>query len=187
VVHRDINPNNILVCEMGGMRDVIKLLDFGLVTTPGTEDQRLTSHGAFMGSPMFVSPEQARGLEVDARSDLYSVGAVAHFLLTGHPPFERETTMDVLFAHCNAPPPPPSRLVPDLGPEIDALVLRCLNKAPADRFPNADALDTSLAECPVGAAWDPKQAPARRPVSRSGLDALPKTMPVMSLPAVIKA
>lgn len=158
LVHRDINPNNILICRLGGTHDVIKLLDFGLVTSSAVEDQKLTYRGSFMGSPLYVSPEQARGLEVDTRSDLYSVGAVAHLLLTGRPPFESETAMDVLFAHMNKPPPRPSAVAHDLPAELDDLVVRCLAKQPDDRFPDADTLDSALAGCDTGAIWDPRRS-----------------------------
>jgi serine/threonine protein kinase len=103
---------------------------------------------------------------VDARSDLYAVGAIAYFLLTGRPPFEGETTMDVLFAHCNTRPPRPSTVAPDVPPELENVVLRCLAKAPDDRFPDADALSVALADCSVGAGWSPKRTPIR-PAARS--------------------
>lgn len=149
LVHRDVNPSNILVCEMGGMRDVVKLVDFGLVSSaaPQPQDPRVTQQGTFVGTPEFASPEQARGAVVDARSDLYSLGAVAYLLLTGRAPFRGETRMDVLLAHCHEPPVPPSRLVPDVPPDLEGVVLRCLAKDPADRFPDADALDQALARC----------------------------------------
>jgi len=151
LVHRDVNANNILVCEMGGMRDVVKLLDFGLViatnTGPAASDPRLTQTGMFVGTPEYVSPEQARGGLVDARSDVYSLGAVAYLLLTGQPPFRRPSRMDVLLAHCGDPPVPPSRLRPDVPPDLEAVVLRCLAKDPADRFPDVGSLDQALARC----------------------------------------
>lgn len=157
LVHRDVSPNNVLVCRLGGSRDVVKLFDFGLVT--GTaDDQQLTCRGTFMGSPLYASPEQARGLEVDARSDLYSVGAVAHLLLTGRPPFEFDTAMDVLFAHMNTPAPRPSDLAPGLPDDLDELVLKCMAKRPDDRYPDADALDSALAACDTGPVWDPKRS-----------------------------
>jgi serine/threonine-protein kinase len=163
LVHRDINPNNVLVCRLGGTGDVVKLLDFGLVTSAAPEDQKLTSLGTFVGSPLYVSPEQARGTEVDARSDLYSLGAVAHFLLTGRPPFVHETTMDILFAHTHSAPPRPSDSVSGLAGAWDRLVLTCLAKAPGDRFADAAAFEAALDACSDGEVWNPRRStPALR-------------------------
>ena len=101
LIHRDIKPGNIFAAQRGGLYDVAKLLDFGLVK-PVAEiaSARLTQEGAISGTPLFMSPEQARGLgDVDARSDIYSLGAVAYALLTGRPPFERTSPMEVMIAH----------------------------------------------------------------------------------------
>lgn len=145
LTHRDVTPGNILVCERGGVHDLAKLLDFGLVRGPlmGGEGGKLTLKGAIAGTPAFMSPEQAAGLEgLDGRSDLYSLGAVAYFLLAGRPPFVREAAVEVMAAHLRegASPPP--------GPEdLQAVVLRCLEKDPARRFADAGALEQALARC----------------------------------------
>src|SRR5262249_51974222 len=102
LIHRDIKPSNIIACERGGGYDVAKLLDFGLVKTFGTEGDavKLTGDGAFAGSPAFMSPEQARGrAQLDARSDLYSVGALGYYLMTGKLPFDRASPLEMLHAH----------------------------------------------------------------------------------------
>src|SRR5205085_1542772 len=117
LLHRDIKPSNVIACQRGGVPDVAKLLDFGLVQNFGLdrEADKLTVKGAIVGSPPFMSPEQARGSgNLDARSDIYSVGGVAYYLLTGHAPFERETAMEMLLAHAYEPVIPPSKLRPDL-------------------------------------------------------------------------
>jgi serine/threonine-protein kinase len=96
LVHRDIKPSNVIVCQRGGVCDVAKLLDFGLVRAPclGGGAETLTQEGTIAGTPAYMSPEQAKGLEdLDARSDIYSLGALAYFLVTGRPPFVRETAV----------------------------------------------------------------------------------------------
>src|SRR4030095_7752312 len=102
LIHRDVKPGNVLVCERGGLHDVAKLLDFGLVQTHGltADGEKLTQEGAIAATPAYMSPEQAAGgADVDARSDLYSLGAVAYFLLTGRPPFVRASSVLTLAAH----------------------------------------------------------------------------------------
>ena len=105
LVHCDIKPSNIIACERGGLHDVGKLVDFGLVQNlEGNEIDWLTLQGTIFGSPAFLSPEQAAVRKhVDVRSDLYSLGAVAYFLLTGQPPFVRKTILQTLCAHVFAP------------------------------------------------------------------------------------
>ena len=108
LVHRDVKPGNIFAAKRGGTYDVAKLLDFGLVKTSLGHDSsiHLTQEGAIAGSPLFMAPEQATGDgEPDARSDLYSVGCVAFFLLTGRVPFEGDKPLKVMMAHANQPPP----------------------------------------------------------------------------------
>src|SRR5262249_3592654 len=102
LTHRDINTGNVMVCERGGVHDVAKLLDFGLVLPPmgDADGDKLTQDGAITGTPAYLSPEQAGGLEAaDARSDIYSVGALAYFLLTGRPPFAGRPAVQMLAAH----------------------------------------------------------------------------------------
>jgi serine/threonine-protein kinase len=155
LVHRDIKPSNVFVSTQGGRHDVAKLLDFGLVRTSaeGPDASRLTTVGTVMGTPAFLSPEQARGAEqLDARSDLYSLGAVAYFLLTGRPPFPRPTVAETLVAHLHEPPPPLTG-ASDAPPGLQAAVLRCLAKDPDERFPDAGSLDAELAAHPCAAPW----------------------------------
>src|SRR5205085_4446481 len=102
LIHRDVKPSNILICERGGLHDVAKLLDFGLVLAPGVsaDGADLTQEGSIAGTPAYMSPEQAGGQEnLDLRSDVYSLGAVAYFLLTGHPPFAGRSPVKVVAAH----------------------------------------------------------------------------------------
>ncbi len=155
LVHRDVKPGNVMVCRFEDRADVVKLLDFGLVADVETaEDQRLTQVGGILGTPAYMSPEQARGESgVVAASDLYSLGAVAYFLLTGRPPFQGYSGLEVLHAHLTATVVPPSSARPDVPPDLEAIVLRLLAKAPADRFPDADDLDRALAACRGLGPW----------------------------------
>jgi tRNA A-37 threonylcarbamoyl transferase component Bud32 len=161
LLHRDIKPSNIIACERGGFFDVVKLLDFGLVQETGLDksDGRLTQHGTVIGSPPFMSPEQAAGKsDIDARSDIYSLGAVAYFLLTGQAPFVRETAMMMLMAHAYEPVVPPTNLRPEVPEDLQAVVLRCLEKDPSRRFPDAHSLEQALASCAAADQWTAEQA-----------------------------
>src|SRR5262249_28072905 len=139
LIHRDIKPGNVMVCERGGRHDTAKLLDFGLVVplgkSPGSE--KLTREGAIAGTPAYMSPEQASGPEeIDGRSDIYSIGALAYFLLTGQPPFAGRSGVQVLAAHLYEPPPPLTTHRPEVPAELEAVVLKCLAKIPVDRYPD---------------------------------------------------
>jgi eukaryotic-like serine/threonine-protein kinase len=161
LLHRDIKPSNIIACERGGVFDVVKLLDFGLVhgTGLGKDSDRLTQYGTVIGSPPYMSPEQAAGKsDLDARSDIYSLGAVAYFLLTGQAPFVRETAMMMLMAHAYEPVVPPAKLRPDVPDDLQAVVLRCLEKDPSRRFPDARSLAQALACCAAADQWTETQA-----------------------------
>jgi serine/threonine-protein kinase len=150
LIHRDIKPSNLIACQRGGRDDVAKLLDFGLATGHGLggDGSKLTQEGAITGTPAYMSPEQAALRDaVDGRSDIYSLGAVAYFLLTGQPPFLRPTAVQTLAAHLGEAVVPPSRLRPGLPAGLEAVALKCLEKDPARRFPNAEALDQALAQC----------------------------------------
>jgi len=162
LIHRDIKPSNILVCQRGGRHDVAKLLDFGLVQTHGLnqDGQQLTQEGAIPGTPAYMSPEQGAGIDLDARSDLYSLGAVAYFLLTGRPPFVRDSTVQTLAAHLAEPVVAPDRHRPEVPADLQAVVLRCLEKDPARRFPNADELAQALARCRCADQWTRERAAA---------------------------
>jgi hypothetical protein len=162
LIHRDIKPGNIFVAQRGGLYDVAKLLDFGLVK-PVAEmpSARLTLEGAISGTPLFMSPEQARGLDdLDARSDIYSLGAVAYALLSGRLPFERATPWEVMIAHARDDVVPPSKLQADVPADLERVILRCLAKRPEDRFQDIDSLEQALAECAAADQWT--QADAAR-------------------------
>jgi serine/threonine-protein kinase len=163
LLHRDIKPSNIIACERGRVPDVAKLLDFGLVQETGLprEAARLTVQGTILGSPPYMSPEQAAGrTDLDARSDIYSLGGVAYYLLTGQPPFSRETAMQMLLAHAYEPVVPPGRLRPGLPADLQEVVLRCLAKRPEERFGSAEALEKALAACRDAGRWTEERAGA---------------------------
>ena len=160
LVHRDVKPANVIVTERGGLYDVAKLLDFGLVKpSADAASPRLTQDGAISGTPLFMSPEQARDADaVDARSDIYSLGAVAYALLTGRPPFEGKTPVAVILAHAYDEVTPPSRLNPGVPADLEAVVLRCLAKLPDERIQCAADLEEALARCADAEKWTQSQA-----------------------------
>jgi serine/threonine-protein kinase len=159
LVHRDLKPSNMMVCERGGVPDTVKLLDFGLVLPSGDLDAQLTRPKGVTGTPAFISPEQAgRQDAADGRSDIYSLGATAYFLLTGRAPFADRSAAQVLKAHLHETPEPLTRHQPDVPTFLEAVVLRCLAKAPADRFPDIRSLDAALADCRDVGEWTERDA-----------------------------
>ncbi len=156
LIHRDVKPANILLNARGGMFDVVKLLDFGLVKlVDSASESQVTKAGGVVGTPMYMSPEAYQSPKtVDARTDLYAVGAVGYFLLTGEPPFVGETMLDVLKHQIQSIPEPPSkRLGQPVSQEFEQLLLRCLAKAPADRPATAYDIITELDRIPTANSW----------------------------------
>lgn len=161
LIHRDVKPKNIFVCRMGRNFDFIKVLDFGLVkNVGGTEDQSLTQDGTTTGTPAYLAPEAARGSRgIDARSDIYSLGCVAYWLLTGLPVFEGATAVATILSHVTEAPVPPSERTENPVPlDFEQVVLRCLEKDPAKRPQSADELSALLAQCKDSHAWRRKEA-----------------------------
>ncbi|MEO6600439.1 MAG: protein kinase [Polyangiaceae bacterium] len=149
IVHRDLKPENVfLVWDEEDGLDVAKVVDFGIAkfSDASMGSSSATRTGSVLGTPHYMSPEQARGLRgVDARSDLWSVAVIAYRCIVGALPFEGEAVGDLLVKLCTAPIPVPSQLVPDVPPSFDAWLLRALNRDPAGRFANAAQLAESLA------------------------------------------
>jgi serine/threonine-protein kinase len=154
LIHRDIKPANIHLCRRGDVPDFVKVLDFGLVReVKSAGDVTRSNVDAVVGTPLYMSPESiVRPDRIDARADLYGLGCVAYHLVTGAPPFEGQTIVEVCAHHLHTPPPAPSRRrpVPD---DLEGVILSCLAKAPSDRPESAEALSRSLARCRDAAIW----------------------------------
>jgi serine/threonine protein kinase len=160
IVHRDLKPENIFLVRdaevASGERS--KILDFGIAKLSDDHPGKLKTHtGTLMGTPVYMSPEQCRGLaEIDHRSDIYALGCVLFHLITGRPPFMGEGVGDIISAHIRELAPAASSLVAGIAPNVDALLLRCLAKAPADRYPSmtelAAAIGQLLQQVPADAA-----------------------------------
>jgi len=175
VIHRDLKPENIMVEKTRGGRDFVKVLDFGLaqIIAPGTKTQeRLTDTGLICGTPEYMSPEQARGEDLDPRSDIYSLGVILYQMLTGRLPFEAPNPIDIVTRHLQDRPEPPRRVRPDLeiSREMEAICLRALQKRRGDRFPTAAALHESLEELVVKLRMP---APAAAPVPPTAIAEAP--------------
>jgi tRNA A-37 threonylcarbamoyl transferase component Bud32 len=154
LIHRDLKPGNIFAARRGGRYDFVKLLDFGLVkSVERPDDPTLSRQETVVGSPMYMAPEQFGGETPDARADVYSMGGVAYFLLTGRPPFVGPTSYEIMIAHARDPVAPPSQIVKSVPPDVEAIVLRCLAKDPSERFQSASSLAEALAECAVAGQW----------------------------------
>ena len=166
LIHRDLKPANAMLARRRGMRDVVKVLDFGLAKELGAAlgagemSQRISSgqlharlnvtrDGGFFGTPGYASPEAIVGEPVDARADIYSLGAVWYALLTGAPPYAGESAVAVCALQVAGPPPAPSTRVSSIPPEIDALVLRCMARDPAQRPASAAMLLDAIEGLPV--------------------------------------
>jgi eukaryotic-like serine/threonine-protein kinase len=161
LVHRDIKPANIHVGKVGLRHDFVKVLDFGLVksvSTPVGQDSMATAAGFTPGTPAYMAPELAMGEPCDGRADLYALGCVAFYLLTGRLVFEATSGFQMIAKHVQEPPVPPSeRTELDVSPELDRAVLACLAKSPDDRPQSATELDRMLSEIEVE-PWSEEEA-----------------------------
>ncbi len=162
LIHRDLKPPNVFAAYRGARYDVAKLLDFGLVKAVKEEDSPiLTREGTVTGSPLYMAPEQImRTHAADRRTDIYALGAIAYFLLTGRPPFLGNDSMAVMVAHARDPVVPPSRLREGVPGDLEMVVLRCLEKKPEDRYQDAESLARALSACAAAGEWSPVQAEA---------------------------
>ncbi|HEY3478192.1 MAG TPA: protein kinase, partial [Streptomyces sp.] len=136
LVHRDIKPGNVMITKRG----VVKVMDFGIARAMQSGVTSMTQTGMVVGTPQYLSPEQALGRGVDERSDLYSVGCMLFELLTGRLPFDADSPLAMAYQHVQEIPPAPSQFNRALSPAVDALVARALRKNPAERFPTADTM-----------------------------------------------
>lgn len=162
LIHRDIKPGNILIVDRGGISDLVKVLDFGLVKDvgpkangEGTPERGITMADAITGTPLYMAPEALTAPDaVDARADLYALGAVGYWLLTGSPVFHGTTIVEVCAHHLHsAPEPPSSRRGTAVASDLEALILACLAKRPQDRPASAHVLRERLRACSAAGAW----------------------------------
>ncbi|MDX2035792.1 MAG: serine/threonine-protein kinase [Isosphaeraceae bacterium] len=156
LIHRDLKPANIFVAVRGGETDVAKVLDFGLVKDSRSAiGPQLTADQSVSGTPQFMAPEQATGKrDLDARVDIYALGCVMYYSLSGRPPFNQSSAFEVMVAHVRDVVEPLSSRCPEIPADLEAAVMRCLSKAPDDRFLDVKALGRALAACSSAAEWD---------------------------------
>ncbi|MEV6737419.1 protein kinase [Streptomyces sp. NPDC051104] len=166
LVHRDIKPGNVMMTK----RNVVKVMDFGIARAMQSGVTSMTQTGMVVGTPQYLSPEQALGRAVDARSDLYSVGIMLFQLVTGRLPFEADSPLAIAYAHVQEEPVAPSSINRSLPPAVDALVARALKKNPNERFPNAEAMrDECLRVAASLTAAAPRIVPGAQTPSGAGV------------------
>ncbi|GHC75608.1 protein kinase domain-containing protein [Streptomyces flavofungini] len=166
LVHRDIKPGNVMMTK----RNVVKVMDFGIARAMQSGVTSMTQTGMVVGTPQYLSPEQALGRGVDARSDLYSVGIMLFQLVTGRLPFEADSPLAIAYAHVQEEPVAPSSINRSLPPAIDAIVARALKKNPNERFPTAEAMrDECLRVAQSFQAAAPSIVPGAQTASGAGV------------------
>ncbi len=162
LIHRDVKPANVYCCRIGSDYDFIKVLDFGLLKHDSSQQHdmtQLTQVGVATGTPSYMSPETARGSELDARSDIYSLGCVAVWLLAGKPLFQAKTPVEMMMHHLQTEPPRVSELAEQEIPgTLESIVLDCLSKEPDRRPATMQDLGRRLERVEPGDSWDPSQA-----------------------------
>jgi hypothetical protein len=161
LIHRDLKPSNIMLCLRGGMLDFAKVLDFGLVRgADRADDLQLTSATSLTGTPLYISPEALEAPEtMTARSDVYQLGAILYYLLTGQHVFTGESLVEILGKHLNKSPILPSEVLGHpVSPDLEALVMACLEKDPLQRPANGAALLEALEHCRIQGVWTQREA-----------------------------
>jgi serine/threonine protein kinase len=151
IIHRDIKPGNVMLTPSGE----VKVMDFGIARAVAQGNTTMTQTAAVIGTAQYLSPEQARGQQVDPRSDVYSTGCLLYELLTGTPPFTGDSAVSVAYQHVREAPVPPSHINPDIGPSADAIVLKAMAKNPANRYQSAaemrEDIERALRGAPIEA------------------------------------
>ncbi len=153
IIHRDLKPENIFLITRGGEADVVKVLDFGIAKTTEAEaarERRLTSPGMAMGTPEYMAPEQAAGRPADARTDIYSLGAIMYEMTTGLPPYTGDNFMEILTKKATIDPPAPISIRSDLPLQVSELVSAAMSRSPEQRPQSMDALEYELNKCLAG-------------------------------------
>ncbi|MGC5051357.1 Stk1 family PASTA domain-containing Ser/Thr kinase [Micromonospora sp. DT48] len=146
IIHRDIKPGNVMLTQTGQ----VKVMDFGIARALASGATTMTQTSAVIGTAQYLSPEQARGEAVDARSDVYAAGCVLFELICGHPPFVGDSPVSVAYQHVREAPPTPSDLNPDVNPAVDAIVLKALSKNPLNRYQSAGEMRADLLRAAAG-------------------------------------
>jgi eukaryotic-like serine/threonine-protein kinase len=167
IVHRDIKPANVMLTPNGG----VKVMDFGIARAVADTSATMTQTAAVIGTAQYLSPEQARGETVDARSDLYSTGCLLYELLAGRPPFVGDSPVSVAYQHVREAPVPPSQLDPEITPEIDAVVLKALAKDPDDRYQSAAEMKADLTRLLTGEQTTAQRTTAVVPLAAGAMAA----------------
>ncbi|MEU2613801.1 Stk1 family PASTA domain-containing Ser/Thr kinase, partial [Micromonospora sp. NPDC007271] len=163
IIHRDIKPGNVMLTQTGQ----VKVMDFGIARALASGATTMTQTSAVIGTAQYLSPEQARGEAVDARSDVYAAGCVLFELLCGHPPFVGDSPVSVAYQHVREAPPTPSSINPDVNPAVDAIVLKALSKNPLNRYQSAGEMRADLLRAAAG-----------RPVLATPVMPVEETMPM---------
>jgi serine/threonine-protein kinase len=158
LIHRDVKPGNVFAARRGGVDDVAKLLDFGLVVA--ARDGTAGAERSVCGTPAYLSPEQANCLPLDARTDVYSLGAAAYYLVTGQTPYQGESAVDHIAGHAALPLTPPSQRYSSVPADLEKVILRCMAKLPEDRYPSAAAVKEALRHCRCAGVWNSERAAA---------------------------
>ena len=163
IVHRDLKPENVMIEPRRGEPDFVKVLDFGIakITSPGANEPKLTQAGLVCGTPEYMSPEQARGAELDSRTDLYSTGVILYQMATGELPFQSDTPVGFLTKHLTEQPVPARERWADVSEALEAVISRAMEKDPARRFQTADEMRDALLAVDPAAATAPQAAPSR--------------------------
>jgi serine/threonine protein kinase len=171
LIHRDIKPTNIMLCEHGGLSDVVKVLDFGLVKETQQDAPNLTQANALVGTPFYLAPELITDASVfSPASDLYALGGVGYYLLTGRNVFEGESAVEICAMHLHDEPVPPSKRISRKIPsDLEAVVMACLAKQPGDRPQSAEKMSEMLAGCEGYDAWTQAKAQQWWSSNRSNL------------------
>lgn len=146
IIHRDIKPGNVMLTQTGQ----VKVMDFGIARALASGATTMTQTSAVIGTAQYLSPEQARGEAVDARSDVYAAGCVLFELVCGHPPFVGDSPVSVAYQHVRETPPTPSDINPDVTPAVDAIVLKALSKNPLNRYQSAGEMRADLLRAAAG-------------------------------------
>ena len=177
VIHRDLKPDNVFLARRSRGREIVKVLDFGLakLASDSGKSHSITRDGTVFGTPEYMAPEQAQGDPLDVRTDLYSLGVLLYRMTTGVLPFRGETFVQTLTKHVREQPKPPHELAPDIPPALEAIILRCMQKRPADRFASAAAVAEALLPLAQrGDSTGPTPAPVPELLPR-GTDNAPAT------------